>query len=943
MFNVKLHHRIKNRLIRPELSFNHKTEIGKNGDVSMNIKTRFLTSILAGSVVSAMAVYPAVTYAEEDDDDNLLEEIVVTGIRGSQMRALQTKRFSDGIMDGIAAEDMGKFPDQNISEALQRIPGVTISRAGGEGQFVTVRGMGPAFNTVLLNGRVLATENDGREFSFDILAAELMTAAEVFKTPTASLIEGGIGATINMKTARPLDKEGFHGVVSAKGLYDTSREKISPQVSGFLSQTFNDGEFGLLGSFSYTKRDFRIERVFTDGYEANRDLDFDNDGTPELTGVSIPTFISQNIDETSRERIGGTLVLQWQASDDLLLTLDGVYSKLDVNSNDRSIDVAGGPDLVIDATVNENNTVTDFTFAPGSRPTEFVLFSRPRYAETMQVGFNAEWQASDNLSTVFDTAYSKSTDSVAGKQSFFVFQFLPEPTRSLVFEQRNPTDIPHFNNLGDITDLSMLKPSWFTFEGRDVLDETFQSTFDVNYDFDDAGILISVQSGASFAYRKKEKSFAKTPGNVQCIYCYWPGHEFDGFIPTSISGFENVDGFLNGEVGAIDQDFPSVRDEAALVEYLLSDEALDTIRDPAIRDQARADILANGGLGVQPLPGEGGGVREKNYSAYVQAKFEGSFGDMPWSGNLGLRFTRTDVTSNGIGREILTITPTGGGINDAIVTFTESVAIEEKGSYNAWLPSANFKLDVHDDVVFRAAIGKTLTRATLSDLLLSKSYNVRITERNVSSGNPGLKPMMAWNYDANLTWYIDDASYLSVALFYKDLSNKSEIQTNIIQILNFDFFSTRPENTGSGSIKGVELSAQYTFSTLPAPFDGLGVQGNYTNVTQKTDGVVEDETSETYNLVTFYEKGPIQARIAYNYRAGYLESLKANRGQPKSIRAYGQWDASVSYDVTDDITVFVEAINITNSRTRSYSVFEERLIELADTGSRYTFGARMNF
>jgi len=271
------------------------------------------------------------------------------------------------------------------------------------------------------------------------------------------------------------------------------------------------------------------------------------------------------------------------------------------------------------------------------------------------------------------------------------------------------------------------------------------------------------------------------------------------------------------------------------------------------------------------------------------------------------------------------------------------VPIQEAGSYHVWLPSANFKLGLSQNVVLRAAIGRTLTRATLSDLILARNYNVRARARNVSSGNPGLKPMTAWNYDTNLTWYIDDASYMSVALFHKSLSNKSRRQTKIINILGFNFFSNRPENIGSGTVNGFSLAAQYSFRTLPAPFDGLGVQANYTYVRQKTDGVSNDETSKTYNLVGFYQKGPIQARIAYNYRAGYLASLFANRSQPKNIRAYGQWDASASYDINRYFSVFIQAINITNAQTLSYSIYQNRVIQLANTGSRYSAGVRVKF
>ena len=209
--------------------------------------------------------------------------------------------------------------------------------------------------------------------------------------------------------------------------------------------------------------------------------------------------------------------------------------------------------------------------------------------------------------------------------------------------------------------------------------------------------------------------------------------------------------------------------------------------------------------------------------------------------------------------------------------------------------------DDNGDIVSRQTFLTTNPQDTLA----------RERERNISSGNPGLKPMVAWNYDASLTWYIDEASYLSVAGFHKDLSDKSERQTNIVNIVGEDFFVNRPENLGDGSIDGVEIAGQYKFTQLPGIFGGFGLQANYTYVKEQTDGVDEDRPSETYNIVGFFEQGPIQARLAYNYRTAFTESLAANRGQPKMIRAYGQWDASASYDINENFSVFVDIITST--------------------------------
>ncbi|NRB23389.1 TonB-dependent receptor [Shewanella sp.] len=907
------------------------------------MNNNFKRNKIALAVISTLALNSSLLIAEElNPEDSTLEDIEiirVTGYISSQKRALQDKRNASSIIDSIASEDLGKFPDQNISESLQRIPGITISRKGGEGQFITVRGMGPEHSTVLLNGRVLATENEGREFSFDIIPSELISSVDVYKTPTASLQDGGIASTVNLKTARPLDYDGFKGAVSVKALYDDSSEKTTPQFSGLLSDTFYDGTVGLLGSLNYYKREFRTERSFTDGYEAHRDLDFDNDGIAELTDVSFPSYYTQDVDQSVRERVSGTIALQWQATDNLLLTLDSLYSKLDVNSDSHGIAWWVGDSMVTDATVDENNTVNYFKSAAGARPTEFVSFSRPRFAETKQIGFNADWVVNEQLSLVFDTSYSKSTDKVAGNQSYFVGYF-ENPDREITMNKYDGDTLPTYSNIGDLTDLSTVKPGWFTYEGRDITDEASQATFDANYELN-SDILTSVQAGVSYSRREKSKDVAKTPDNISCIYCSWTGHEYDGFMPESlVSGFDG-NGFLSGESGGSIGAWPTW-DNDELVDFMLSDAGLAGIRDPEQRAQAIADIQANGGFGVQPKLGQSGSVLEQTLSAYFLANFEGELGELPWSGNLGLRYSKTDITSSGTSQVIESFEEIDG-VNEVLVNFSDPVAISESGDYDIWLPTSNFKLNIQDDLVMRLAAGKTITRPTLSNLLLDRNYNTRPTERNVSSGNPGLKPMTAWNYDISFSWYMDDVSYVSAAIFHKDLTDKWERKTQTIQIEGYDFLSTRPENVSKGEIDGFELAFQYTFNHLPAPFDGLGLQTNYTDVTETTDEEDFESKSQSANLVAFYEKGPLQARISYNYRDGYTESLNANRGQPKMISDYGQWDASASYDLTDNFSLFVEAINITNERTKSFSIYEERLIELKDTGSRFTLGARYNF
>ncbi|NJR79410.1 TonB-dependent receptor [Sphingomonas corticis] len=853
-------------------------------------------------------------------DEEAGADIVVTGLRESLRRATDIKRQAPNIVDSIVADDIGKLPDQNIAEAIQRIPGVTISRDNGEGQFITVRGLGPAFSTALYNGRVLATENQGREFSFDILPAELINRVDVSKTPTAAQFEGGIAATVDMYTARPFDFGETRAVLSAQGNYDDLRGKVSPQLSGLFSTTFADDTFGVLAAFSYLDRKIAGRRIFTDGWEANQNLDLNDDGTNEFTGVSLPTYVEYGVNSTSRKRLSGLATLQWKPADTLQLTIDGLYSKLDVNDDNKVFFVYGGPGDITAATVNENNSITSYTgIASGPFITNQV---RPRLAQTYQVGGNLEWRPAEGLSGFVDVSWSRATDDTGGNQAWFESNlsgvgYSPATAQFSLSDNGKPV----YSNLGNFLDTSNARLGYITYEGVSVEDEIFQVNTQAKYEAP-ADFLRGISVGLNYSDRKKGRISTKTPDALQSVFGGIPVPQDLFGRPADAKDFLGIGMFPNG--------FPaySAGDVAA---YLLTDAAINATRDP---NATRAALAANGGtLDVVLVPSNSGTAREETISAFAQASFGGTFGTRNWSGNVGLRYTRTDVTSTGFGQEILSITQPGPGL-DPVVNLSAPQALEEKGRYDEWLPSANLKVDVVDDVIFQAAVARTLTRATLSDLLLIRNINPRPRERAITDGNPGLLPLIGWNYDAALTWYIDRASYISVAAFQKDLKNLTESVTTNIEILGLDFRRTRPENVGDDRIRGIEIGGQYTFTGLPAPFDGLGVQGNASFV---------GDDGNTFNVVGFYEKGPLQMRIAYNHREAYEQTAQGNRGQPVNVAAYGIADASINYAITPNVTVFAQGLNIFNEKTFTYSVFPERVITYETYGPRYALGVRATF
>lgn len=864
----------------------------------------------------AQAPAPAAAVPAEDGQSG---EIVVTGLRESLKRAVDIKRAAPNIVDSIVADDIGKLPDQNIAEAIQRIPGVTISRDNGEGQFITVRGLGPAFSTALYNGRILATENAGREFSFDILPAELINRVDVSKTPTASQVEGGIASTVDMYTARPFNFDGTKVVVSAQGNYDRLRGQASPQASGLFSTTLADGRFGILGAISYIDRKIEGRRIFTDGWEANQTLDVNKDGTPDFRGVSIPTYVEYGVNSTSRKRLSGLATVQWKPSDTLQLTLDGLYSKLDVNDDNKVFFVYGSPADVTAATVDKNNTVTSYT-GIGSGPT-ITNQVRPRLATTYEAGLNLEWKPMAELSGFVDLSWSRATDDTGGNQAWFESNLAtPSYSPAAVKFNLSKDGLPVYTGLGNILDTSNARAGYSTLEGVSIADEIYQLNSQLKY-VADAGLFRGLTVGVNYSDRKKDRSSYKTPDALQSVFTGVP-------YPQSVFG-KPADAADLFDVGMFPGGFPAYA-IADLQTYLLSDTAINATANPAA---TRALLAANGGgFGAVLVPGNSGSAQERTIGTFVQAAFGGDIGTHAWSGNIGLRFTKTNVVSRGFGQEILSITTPPG--LDPIVNLSPAQPITARASYAELLPSANVKIDVVKDVVFQAAVAKTLTRATLSDLLLIRNINPRPRERAITDGNPGLQPMIGWNYDAALTWYLDRSSYFSVAAFQKDLSNLSETVTSTIQVLGLDFRRTRPENIGGRSYRGIEFSGQYTFTGLPAPFDGLGLQANVSLV--KPDAT-------TYNVVGFYEKGPIQLRLAYNYRNAYQQTLAGNRGQPVDVAAYGIWDASFNYALNDHVTVFAQGLNLFNEKTFQYSVFEERTITYETYGPRFALGVRANF
>lgn len=890
------------------------------------------------ATVAVLATGPSVL-AQDAETEEALEEIIVTGIRGSLRRAMDVKRDASSIVDAISAEDIGKFPDQNVAESLQRISGVSIDRSGGEGQFVTVRGFGPEFNTVLVNGRTMATENQGREFSFDTLAAELISGASVYKSPTASLQEGGIGSTINVKTARPMDYPGFTAAVSAKGLYDNNSDEVTPQLSGLISNTFADGKVGVLLSFTHQERDARTDFVNTRGFNPGNTLNLQSGQT--LTNVFVPQNYDQIVNFENRKRTGGTAVLQFQPSDEVRVTLDGLYSKFEVESKATSIGHWFTSSEILDATADENGTIVSLTHS-GNGATDFINRTYNRPTETKMFGFNTEWDASDNLSFVADFSWSEATSDNGGNETFAVIGF----NNSVSYDNTTPGTLPSLTGVPATLDPADGRAHIALREGWDVVDEVYEGKIDGEWRAYDS-TLTMVKFGGYAYKRTKVNNLVRTNGNVLCLYC---GYHTDA-DDSLLTPFEAGD-FLSGEGGNI----PTVwldYDPEAYFDYLESATAIALNPIPGAAEL----IAANNGYDAQLQP-DSFEVEEKVYGGYVDVYFDGEMGDKPWSANIGVRYVHTKQTSVGTQLALLDLQPIPGDETLYNAVFSDDiVSVSESNTYDDFLPSANFRVEMTDTVVARASYSKTLTRPTMTNMAPRVNFDVnRPGNLQASGGNPLLQPFKSDNFDLSLEYYYGDASFFTVAGFHKSVDNfivSTVAQEDfVLQSGTFTYNVRRPRNGETAKVKGLEVSWQHSFDALPAPFDGLGVQANLTFV--DSDATLDPgNTTETFaleglgnsqNVVVFYEKGPIQMRVAFNNRDGFMQTLaNGTGGDPIFVEGYHQFDVSGSYDINETFSVFFEGINITNQNTRKHGRFENQLLELSDTGARYAIGVRAKF
>jgi iron complex outermembrane receptor protein len=912
---------------------------------------------------------PATPGAAPDGQGSQLQEVVVTGIRASLERAMDIKRDADAVVDSISAEDLGKFPDANVAESLQRITGVSIDRNQvGEGQTVTIRGFGPTFNTVLVDGRQLPTQTGHRSFDFDTLPADLINGADVYKTSAASQDDGGIGGLMNLHTPRPLDLKHFTAIASVKGEKDDlSGSHVEPQGFLLLSDTFADGTFGALGSLSLQERRAPTNQAFTGNWVT---VDPTTGGFPLLPGHP-GGFMPQQIDAISLDafyrRIGGHGVLQWRPNDQLLMTVDGMYDKYEIHSESSEIGWYFSPDTITSGTFDKNGVLTNFT-TNGQLHTDYIREHQNTnlLSPTLlkQVGYNVKWNSSDNqFVAALDLDVAKNT--VAGGTEPRYFTVAGFPT-SATYTGNGGVGIPSLVSLGipsqgipgeTYTDPNLLNTHFIQQHAQDNSDQINEGHLDLQWNVH-TSVLQDLRSGVYFQNRIVKADSLTTNGNAQCAYCGYntpaPANLFSTFNGPSAFG-----GYGSGLPGQW-----LTYDPGTYMNYLSTPAA--TAAEDAAKGLAPGTTANNlTPSGFAPTDGSSSyAISEKVEALYLQFDLSGTLAGLPWSGNIGGRYVHTKETSHGYTQVLEDLLPIQGDPSEYDPVYANAgqlLYVSASHSYNNFLPSLNFKLNLTDQIIARAAVSRSLTRPDMYDLRPVINYNVlRPGENQASGGNPDLKPYLSDNYDLSLEWYFAQASYASLGGFRKNIkdfvSNEySNLPQHIVNSANLaaypggvvNFLFNAPENSQSAYAEGLELALQHTLTWLPWPFDGLGFNANATfmhsnavlNAANTNTNFALTGLGNSQNFIVFYEKGPVGVRFAYNYRDTFLSGT----APITYTKGYGQLDAQASYKVTDNVLVTFAVANLTNEVQQTYDRYVNEFDSLNEFGRRYSAGVRVSF
>ena len=1052
---------------------------GRNS-LTENLKYGASALVLGALMIGA----PAMAQAKKDADT--VDEVVVTSIRQSLKSSQQLKQSSDIIGDSITAEDIGALPDRSVTEALSRVPGVSINRfAAGvdpdhfsvEGSGVVVRGLN--FVRSELNGRDTFTANNGRILSFADVPSELMGGVDVFKSPSADLIEGGISGTVNLRTRLPFDAKGEVLSLSGEVTYGDMIKKYRPSITGLYSNRWDTsaGEFGVLVSYVNSRLASRSNAIQVSNFGCRTNLGqaVSNCGNG-TKGLWFPRGAAFRSTDTDRKREGRAFAAQWKSNDGTMqAAFQYLRSKAVANWTEHAIEIA--TDNVTSNGDSRPAAGTTFTFDDQGIFTSGVI--------TGTTGWRADQQGSDPR-TPIDGLQSNNvrrdeTQTTITSDYGFNFKWTPNEHWGILFDAQHVDSSVDAVSMGiwgstfqnasiklngsNLPDVSFLPPSNGTslptcapFNAncttymrsphdsfsdpynnfwRSAMDHIEQSEgtedavkLDVEYKFNDDTWFDSVKAGVRWSERDQTTRFSTYNwGVLSEIWGSGGPVWMDDPInsnPNTAGGFNSTsqvetyafDNFLRGKMASPTAGQPrlfyvnnTVENYADVSKFALSvgDEWRDRLAGGCPQNWVPLAMRCNVVKGTPFLPQEINPVNEKTQSAYIMTRFKGDIGEARVSGNIGLRYTKTDRVADGftafpnatgLATEADCAAVPAGQTPSPFCQLTPAVRAQArawangavtpstaKSSFDYWLPSLNVKVVMPHGLQYRFGLSKTITPPDIG--LTRNYYNLAINTNadgitggrpsgNVTVGNPYLKPTQSKNIDASVEWYFAPVGSLTVAAFWKQLTDVNFNSTARLPFTNngatFDVLVTTPGNsTKKSTVKGFEVGYQQFYDFLPKPFDKLGVNANYSYI--DSSGVPQSTLSATdpdvaagrittvdtsklplqglskhnANFAVVYETSKISARLAYNWRSDFLLTVRdvIVPFAPIMNEATGQLDGSIFYNVTPKMKVGIQGVNLTNETTRTTQILNSDLLKtgrswfMADR--RYTLVVRASF
>ncbi len=900
---------------------------------------RLMAGVSVLGLAAALTAAPALGQEGAQGAQEPAEVITVTGFRAGLQAAAALKREETGVVDAIVADDIAAFPDLNLAEAIQRLPGVAIDRDAGEGRQITVRGLSPDFSRVRINGMEAlsvtgGTDSSGggnrsRSFDFNTFASELFQSVVIRKTQSASVDEGSLGATVDLRVARPFDYNGFTFAGGAQIGYNDLSEEFNPRLTGLIADQNSDGTFGWLFSVAYSNRS-QLE----EGHSTVRWQNANNfaactacSSAAELAAVNnafhprIPRYGRLVHDQ---ERLGLTGSLQLRPSAVTEISFDALYSRFDATRSEQFLEnfafsrggsavpeLVGKPAMIVrDYAIDGNNNLIYGVFDNND------VYAEHRYDELTttftQFTLSLTHEFTDRFRVDGMIGHSKSEFDNPVQSTILFTNF---DSDGFSYDYRGNSRTPLINWGFDVND-----PTNYVFtEYRDrpnYVNNTYETAqFNAEFDLSDN---ITLRGGINF----KRYEFDTWEGRRDRLLSAAEWVPVTAAMATQVTGFGSGLGMPAGNVTS--WAIPNIPVVAGMVNLY--------------------------SLPLTPQNGNIRNVQEENLGGFGQVDFRGDLGGMPVRGDLGVRVVRTETSSTGI---------------------ISGVQVTVDNEYTDTLPSFNLAIEPTSNMVLRFGAAQVMSRPSLG--ALTPGGNVSGTAYTVSYGNPFLDPFRANNYDLSAEWYFEDESMFAVALFYKDIDSFVARATETIPFsqtglpasavaagspLAGDLAGgldplmdvTRNVNGEGGDLRGFEVQWVRPFTFLPGPFDRFGAVLNYTWVDSEVNygaagtNQLTGLSRNSYNATLYYDDDRLSARVSVNARDPYLTNFPGRNGNDEEGKnSTFNVDAAVRYQLTDQITLTFDGINLTDEFNDQYADSSNRVSVYHHTGREFLFGIRYRY